>query len=56
MARTFNAPEGFGRVGESLPDRCIETVAGDTLKGKVINRVKFLETRDLACDMLGWDR
>jgi len=34
----------------------LETVAGDTLKGKVINRVKFLETRDLACDMLGWDR
>ena len=56
MARTFNAPEGFGRVGESLPDRCIEPLEGDTLKGKLVDRVKFLETRDLAYGMLGGDR
>lgn len=33
-----------------------EPLEGGTLKGKVIDRVKFLETRDLAVDVLGWVR
>ena len=56
MARAFNAREGFGPADDSLPDRFFEPLEGGTLKGKVIDRVKFLETRDLAYDMLGWDR
>ena len=33
-----------------------EPLEGGQLKGKVINRVKFLKTRGLAVDMLGGDR
>lgn len=56
MARAFNAREGFTSEEDVLPERCFEPMEGGILKGQVIDRQQFYETRDLVYDMLGWDR
>ena len=56
MARAFNTLAGFSAEDDSLPDRFFEPLQGGALKGKALDRQEFFQTRDLAYDMLGWDR
>jgi aldehyde:ferredoxin oxidoreductase len=56
MARVFNAREGFTADDDNLPERFFEPLAGGTLAGRAIDRDQFYQTREVAYDMLGWDR
>jgi aldehyde:ferredoxin oxidoreductase len=56
MARAFNAREGFTAEDDTLPNRLFTPLLGGALKGKAIDRDQFFQTRNLAYDMLGWDR
>jgi len=56
MARAFNTLAGFSADDDTLPDRFFEPLQGGALKGKALDRQEFFQTRDLAYDMLGWDR
>lgn len=56
MARAFNSREGFTATDDILPERFFQPLEGGTLAGKAIAPHRFFETRDMAYDMLGWDR
>ena len=56
MARAFNTMEGFGPDDDMLPDRIFEPIENGPMKGRTVNRGQFIEMRNLAYDMLGWDR
>jgi len=56
MARAFNGREGFTTEQDVLPDRFFEPLGSGALKGQAIERGQFYEMRELAYDMLGWDR
>lgn len=56
MARAFNGREGFTTEQDVLPDRFFEPLRSGALKGQAIERGQFYEMRELAYDMLGWDR
>lgn len=56
LARAFNACAGFTAKDDVLPERFFTPLQGGTLKGRSLDREAFYATRDLAYDMLGWDR
>jgi len=56
LARCFNAREGFTSADDLLPERFFEPARGGALDGRTLDRTDWLATRDLAYDMLGWDR
>lgn len=56
MAVAFNVREGINSADDVLPDRFFEPLKSGALAGMGIDRQIFMDTRNLAYDMLGWDR
>jgi len=56
MTRLFNIRAGQTPADDTLPDRLFEPLQNGPLQGVALDRQRFLATRDLVYDMLGYDR
>lgn len=55
MARVFNSREGFDIEDDDLPPCFFKCPTSGTPVREAIDRDSFIESRSLACAMLGWD-